>query len=135
MIYEELKENYTKVPYKKPVVLNVIELPNPISNDWRKMVIKLGITSTLLIFGVDTVAFASSGGIGGWAEGLYYGKFIEIAKWLIIGKCGWDCVSRLLKEDFQGAKKSVISCVIMFAVLFGLPHLLNEIENIFRGGL
>ena len=60
---------------------------------------------------------------------LYFDKFIGVIKWVIVGKGGWESVSRMLKEDFNGAKRSLIQYVILFALLLGLPYGLNEIEN------
>lgn len=135
MFYEELKENYTKVSvYKKPFILDVAELPKlPLVVDWRKTVIRIGVTAALVTFGLDLQVFAAEGSsLGKKAEEFYFGMFLDIAKWAIIVKGGWDVVSKSLKEDFDGAKKSVMSYLLIFAVLMGLPWALGIVEDIFR---
>ena len=139
MNYRKLNENHTDE------IIVWTEFPK---DDFLNTNITLQIKHTekpshlgrLLIFSVAGIYFFTIGNtdvlassLDVKAEELYYGKFLSIAKWLIIGKCGWDTVSKTLKEDFQGAKKSVIAAAIMFGVLTGLPWAFNELDLIFRG--
>lgn len=58
-----------------------------------------------------------------------YAKFIEIAKWIVAGRGGWETINKMLKEDFDGAKKSFFSYLTIFAILIGLPRALDFIES------
>lgn len=138
MNFNNLKENYTKVSYKhveQPTFENV-QVQSTFNK--RKVAIKLirlGVTvATIYFFGFDGSVFAASvDSLDVKAERFYFDKFIRIAKWAIIVKGGWDIVNKTLKEDFDGAKRSVLQYGMVFAVLIGLPGGLKMIEELFRG--
>ncbi|QCR33108.1 hypothetical protein [Lysinibacillus sp. SGAir0095] len=133
MIFEELQENYTKVSYRKPLIIeSKKELETVIKkSDLSKKLIKIVIAGTIFYFTMDSSVFAA-GGLDARAEKFYFDTFIGIAKWIVIIKGAWDIVGRSMKEDFEGAKRGLLQYVLIFGVLMGLPWAMNEIESIFR---
>lgn len=109
------------------------------SNEYRRIAWKIGILvggiGIMVLTGIDTTYAAGTGasfepgvGLDEKANALYK-KFIDIAKWIVAGKGGWDSINKMLKEDFEGAKKSFLQYLIIFAILIGLPKALNFIEG------
>lgn len=138
MISSDLREKYTKVPYvinqKKTVSPACLAAPQQVKVSGSKMVKGVLLTSLLtgaVYLNLDDLAHASS--ITVKAERFYFGTFMNIAKWVIIIKGGWDVIAKTLKEDFEGAKKSVVQYLVVFAVLMGLPYALEMVEDIFSG--
>jgi len=136
--FETLQENYTKVSYKREEHPISEENEKKLSIDKRKVAIKLirlGVTvATIYFFGFDGEVFAANqNSLNERAEGFYFGTFIGIARWVIIIKGGWDVINKMLKEDFDGAKRGVFQYIAIFAILLGLPSALKLIEDIFRG--
>lgn len=135
MFFEELKENHTKVVFSRKIhvsVPGVTSEPRLIRNDginFKRIVFKTCLLVGGFMFFGD-IAFAES--LDEKAKQIYFEKFLGIAKWIIIGKGGWDIVSKALKEDFDGAKRSVIQYIVVFATLLGLPWMLGQIEDIFK---
>lgn len=131
----------------------MIDFKEFVSGDWRKkqdeittldkvanhmeqnnmMYAGAGLT-LLLTFGFDVTAFAGTG-IEEKARALYFDKFIGIAKWFIIGKGGWATVHKAIQEDFDGAKKSFISYLVVFIILLALPFTLDQVESVFKDDL
>lgn len=132
MFFQKLEENYTKVSYAKS--------SQPIAeNASNSSIYKKSFTKTIPVFlmgsvfylNLNDVALASN--FTQRAEGFYFGTFMTFAKWIIIIKGGWDVIAKTLKEDFEGAKKSIIQYLVVFVVLMGLPHALDLVEEIFSG--
>ncbi|MGY0692593.1 hypothetical protein ACW2QC_07335 [Virgibacillus sp. FSP13] len=86
--------------------------------------------TALVFLGIPDITFASTG-IDVKARELYFGKFMTFAKWAIIIKGGWDTINKAMKEDFDGAKKSFFSYLIVYVILLGLPWALDEVEGVF----
>lgn len=133
MNFYDLPENYTKVSYRNPLIIEP-KKPEITKKPFKfpKTLIKLIIAGAVFYFTMDTSVFAATG-MEEKAERLYFDKFIGIVKWVIIGKGGWDIVNKALKEDFDGAKKGVLQYLLIFGVLMGLPKALNLVEDIFKG--
>ena len=138
MISHGLRENYTKVPYvmnQRKVVSPVCStVPKQGKTAGAKMVKGVLLTSLLtgaVFLNLDDLAHASN--ITVKAQRFYFGTFMDIAKWVIIIKGGWDIVTKTLKEDFEGAKRSVVQYLMVFAVLMGLPYALEMVEDLFAG--
>lgn len=131
MFFNELQENYTKVSYRKscePVKVSVLT-----SSAFKRSVTKLlpaFLVAGTVYFNLDASAYASA--FSDKAEKLYFTTFMDIAKWVIIIKGGWDIVIKTLKEDFEGAKKCIVQYLLIFAVLMGLPWALSMVEGIFE---
>lgn len=134
IVVEELKENYTKVSYRQTLTSLIDSnelLKSKKTSKIPKRLIKLAIAGAIFYFTMDLSVFAASS-LDEKAEKLYFDKFIGIAKWIVVGKGAWDIISRAMKEDFDGAKRSILQYLLIFAVLMGLPWALTEVENIFR---
>ncbi|WP_172369547.1 hypothetical protein [Sporosarcina jiandibaonis] len=119
---------YANNPINKPIPLP----DSTIKKSYLEPTLKIGLAAALFTFGLDGVAFADTV-IDEEARKLYYGEFIGIAKWILVGKGGWDVVHKALKDDFEGAKKSFLQYLICFAALMGLPWALGKVESIFSG--
>lgn len=104
-----------------------------VSHIKRNKKIYIAAGSALVILAVPHVGFAAPGenAIDIKARQLYFGKFMTFAKWAIGLKGGWDTINKAIKEDFEGAKKSFFSYVIVFAILMGLPRALDQVEEVF----
>jgi hypothetical protein len=98
----------------------------------KGLIVKVCLVTGAMFLGADHFALADTP-IDEKASELYFGKFIGIAKWIIIGKGGWDTMHKMLQEDFVGAKKCVLQYLIIFAILLGLPSALTQVENLFGG--
>jgi hypothetical protein len=88
------------------------------------------ITGTILL-GVDQTVFAAGTSLDTKMTSLYYGKFIGIAQIIIAGKGGFDTIAKVLRDDFDGAKKGFMQYLLAFSVLMGLPKALDFIETLF----
>jgi hypothetical protein len=91
------------------------------------------IGTTLIIFvagGLDGSALASSG-IDEGAKKIYY-KMVNIGKWVIICKGGWDTIQSTVQGDFDSAKKRFISYLLVYLILLGLPWAMDEVDNLFN---
>lgn len=139
MILSNLREDYTKVLYAPKLKVEIYPLTfNAYEEKFKKRNLKkagglftsLALTSAIY-FNLDTTVYASN--LTDKAEGFYFGTFMNIAKWVIIIKGGWDIIAKTLKEDFEGAKKSIVQYLVVFAVLMGLPWALEMVEEIFAG--
>ncbi|MFP7199665.1 hypothetical protein SFC08_01710 [Lysinibacillus halotolerans] len=137
MFFSDLPENYTKVSYRKidPVVRELPPIKIEKSKNYSRTFKIIGLIALTgaAYFGLDSFIYAAGvGGIDEKAERLYFDTFIRIAKWVIIAKGGWDIVAKTLKEDFDGAKRSILQYMMIFAVLMGLPWGLGIVEDIFK---
>lgn len=92
--------------------------------------LKFCLIGGALVFGMESDVLAATT-LEEKAEALYYDKFIGIARWVIAGKGGFDTISKLLKEDFDGAKKAGFQYLLTFLVLMGLPKGLKFVEELF----
>lgn len=107
---------------------NVPVRPRKVS---KKVVITTCLIAGTLCLGIVDPAFASTG-LDLKAKELYYGKFLGLAKWIIVGKGGWDTINKALKEDFDGAKKCFLQYLMVFGILLALPYGLDQVELFFR---
>lgn len=92
--------------------------------------IKIVTLSGIFWLSTQSVAFAES--LDDKARVLYYDKFLGLAKWVIAGKGGFDTLNKMLKEDFDGAKKTGIQYIMVFCILLGLPKALDYVVSIFE---
>lgn len=132
MIFEKLEEKYTKVSYAKssqPIV-EIVSNSSTYKKSFANLVPVIAMGSVFYL-NLHDVALAS--GFTERAEKFYFDTFMMLAKWIIIIKGGWDVIAKTLKEDFEGAKKSIIQYLVVFVVLMGLPHALDLVEEIFSG--
>ena len=97
------------------------------------LLVKICAITGVVLFGIESYAFAEvpGGSIDEKGRELYYGPFISIASGIIAFKGGWDTLHKVLKEDFEGAKRSFLQYLIAFAGLLSLPKALEYVESLF----
>lgn len=95
------------------------------------MVYKIAGSTVVILMagGAFDYAFAAST-IDTGAQVLY-GKLMNIGKWIIIFKGGFDTVKHMVNGDFDGAKKGFVSYLVVYLFLLGLPWAMNEVDAIF----
>ena len=113
-----------------------VSLPSNYANeesivrDYSRL-LKISLITGTILLGVDQTVFAAGGSLDEKMTTLYYGKFIGIAQIIIAGKGGFDTIAKVLRDDFDGAKKGFMQYLLAFAVLMGLPKALDFIETLF----
>lgn len=134
MFFEKLEENYTKVSYARSSQSIAEKVPTPsIYKKSFTKILPVVVMGSVIYLNLHDVALASN--FTDRAEDFYFKTFMTLAKWVIIIKGGWDIIAKTLKEDFEGAKKCIVQYLVVFAVLMGLPHALNFVEDFFREGI
>jgi hypothetical protein len=97
-----------------------------------KTSIKVAATSTILVFGFDTLAFATDGNAIDQKANSIYAKLLLIGKWVIIIKGAMDTINNMLKGDNDSAKKSFLGYLLVYVILHGFPWAMNEVDNMFK---
>jgi hypothetical protein len=85
---------------------------------------------SVIMLASGSTAFASTG-IEAGAQRLY-AKLLDIGKWVIIFKGGFDTIKNMASGDFDAAKRGFMSYLIVYIFLLALPWAMNEIDGIFR---
>lgn len=78
----------------------------------------------------DGSVFASSG-IDIGARKMYT-KVCAIGKWAIVVKGGLDVINTVMTGDMGSLKSKIISYIVAFCSLMGLPWLLDQVEVLFN---
>lgn len=86
--------------------------------------------TTAFVLAPDQIIEASTG-IDASANRMY-SKLLNVGKWIIIIKGGIDTINNSVKGDFDTAKKSFLSYLIVYLVLNALPWAMNEVDNVFK---
>lgn len=86
-------------------------------------------TSAIIFAGPDVALAANSLDVSG---NMIYGKIVNIGKWIIIVKGGIDIIQNVTSGDFQTAKKSFLSYLLVYGTLFALPWGMGQVETIFK---
>lgn len=86
---------------------------------------------TLIIMASANVVHAATGIDAGGRH--IYSKLVNIGKWIIIFKGGWDTIMNTVKGDFDSAKKSFMQYLLIYVVLLALPWSLDQVDGVFRG--
>jgi hypothetical protein len=97
-----------------------------------KTSIKVAATSSILIFGFDTFAFATDGDVIDRKANVIYGKLLLLGKWVIIIKGAIDTINNMVKGDTDTAKKSFLGYLLIYVILHSLPWAMNEVDNLFK---
>lgn len=63
---------------------------------------------------------------------MLYRKVLNVGKWLIIIKGGWEIIASTVKSDFDKVKKVMVQYLIAYGCLWLFPFVLDEIENFFN---
>jgi hypothetical protein len=95
----------------------------------RKTYTIAGLTLIFLI-GFPSDVFAVDSRIDISAKKMYK-KLIEVGKWVIIFKGGMECIQSVTDGDFPSAKKKFLGYLLIYALLFAFPWLMDEIEKMF----
>jgi len=61
-----------------------------------------------------------------------HAKLCAIGKWVIVVKGSIDTIQSILNGDFAAAKQHFWSYLMCFAVLLGLPWVLDQVEGVFN---
>lgn len=85
---------------------------------------------TLLLFiGLTDQAFAGTG-IDEKANSIYK-KLVKIGKWVIVAKGGMETIKNAADGDFDSAKKKFLGYLVVYALLWGLPWAMDQVEGLF----
>lgn len=87
-----------------------------------------GVTVIVLLTGSH--AFAA-GSVEDGARVLYY-ELVRIGKWVIIFKGGIDTIKAAGSGDFETARKSFFSHVLIYMLLFGLPYAIDKTDAVLK---
>jgi hypothetical protein len=99
------------------------------------------------VVGTTLIIFAAGGGFDsgavfaaadGYTNGIIdkeasivYKDLVDIGKWLIIGRGGWEIITKVLSHDVEGAKKNFIGYLLAYVLLLAFPHLMDKVDGIF----
>ncbi|MEH7249184.1 hypothetical protein V7114_20705 [Neobacillus niacini] len=96
------------------------------------------------VIGTTVFIFAAGGGLDfafaadGYTNGIIdkeaeivYKDLVDIGKWLIIGRGGWEIITKVLSHDVEGAKKNFIGYLLAYVLLLAFPHLMDKVDGIF----
>lgn len=61
----------------------------------------------------------------------FYHKIIKVGKWFIIIKGAVDIIRNVVKGDFDSAKKSGLSNVMIYVILLALPWTFEQVDLLF----
>jgi hypothetical protein len=95
------------------------------------------VGTTIFVFAVSggfDIAFAADGYTNGIIDKeakIIYKDLCDIGKWLIIGRGGWEVITKSLNQDVDGAKKSFIGYLLAYVLLLSFPHLMTKIDTLF----
>jgi hypothetical protein len=88
-------------------------------------------TTIIIMLATADVAFAATTGIDVGGRRIY-SKLLSLSKWVIIIKGGFDIINNTVKGDFDVAKKSFFSYLMVYIILLGLPWALDQIDMVFN---
>lgn len=82
--------------------------------------------------GVDFASTASAAtNIDAAGRSIYF-KIVDIGKWFIISKGGFDTIKSMMQGDADSAKRNFFSYLIVYVVLLGLPWGFDTVEDVFK---
>jgi hypothetical protein len=88
-------------------------------------------TTVFIFLATADVAFAASTGIDVGGRRIYT-KLLNVSKWIIIIKGGFDIVNATIRGDYDVAKKSFFSYLMVYIILLGLPWALDQVDTVFK---
>ncbi|QVY63007.1 hypothetical protein [Cytobacillus gottheilii] len=92
----------------------------------------VGATVVILIAGGGFDYALAASAIDAGAQSLYY-EIIGIGKWVIVFKGGFDAIKSVGNGDFDSAKKTFFSHVLVYLMLLGLPYAMDKVDDVFHG--
>ena len=66
---------------------------------------------------------------------IIYGKLLLVGKWIIIIKGAIDTINNTVQGDFNSAKKSFLSYLIIYLILNAFPWAMDQVDTMFKGGV
>lgn len=88
-----------------------------------------GYTIFFICCAIDGASAASGIDVGARKM---YDKICGIAKWIIAGKGALDVTNTIMTGDMASLKPKILSYVVAFFSLLGLPWLLDQVEVLFN---
>lgn len=92
----------------------------------------IGTTIIIFVAGGGLDYASASTGIDVAARGLYK-ELVRVGKWIIIFKGGMDTIKSIGNGDFDAAKKSFFSYLLVYLLLLGLPYGMDKVDQVFNG--
>lgn len=90
------------------------------------------IGTTIIIFAsgiLDQNVLAATGIDAGGNR--IYSKLVNIGKWVIIFKGGFDTIQNTLKGDMDMARKSFLQYLMIYVILLALPWSMRQVDTVF----
>lgn len=97
----------------------------------HKIAYRIVGTTIFIMLTTADIAFAATTGIDAGGRRIYT-KLLSLSKWVIIIKGGWDIINNTVKGDFEVAKKSFFSYLMVYIILLGLPWALDQVDTVFK---
>lgn len=97
--------------------------------DNKRIYLRLLIITLIYVLNSNT-AFADSA-ID--KKGKYiYKKIVNVGKWFIIGKGGFDIIQSASEGDTSSVKKKLFTYIFIYAALLILPWGLDQVDSVFN---
>lgn len=90
------------------------------------------IGTTIIIFAsgiLDQNVLAATGIDAGGNR--IYSKLVNLGKWVIIFKGGFDTIQNTLKGDMDMARKSFLQYLMIYVILLALPWSMRQVDTVF----
>lgn len=122
-------ESFMEGSYRKPSTLE--EIVKHVERN--KMIYQVAGITLVIMLNASGVAFADTTSVlDAKAKAIYFGKLIGFGKWAIIIKAGWDTINKTIREDFDGAKRSFLSYLMVYVLLWALPWSMDQVGDLFK---
>jgi len=129
--WKEFREASSPAPWC--YVVDVRDLPSAAAKSimTRGTLIKVFGITFIVMAGLPNSTFAAAAGTGidAGADKVYK-KLLLIAKWVIIFKGGIDTIKSVAEGDLAAAKKNFLGYGVTYAILWGLPWMMKEIDKL-----
>lgn len=92
------------------------------------------ITTCDVSFAAGTLSIPTAGSmdpIGPAARGLY-SQLVNIGKWIIVFKGGFETIKSMGNGDVDAAKKNFFGYLLSYLFLLGLPYGMDKVDQVFN---
>lgn len=117
--------------------MKTIKFNEFMSGEYKKKEKKLDPISPIIVGGL-VVGFVILTGFdvsaaSGIDEGMtkMYSKLLNVGKWFIIIKGGFDIINSMMMGDFHSVKRGALGYLLIYATLQALPWGMNQIDEVF----
>lgn len=131
--WQEFRGRKITVPSSSCYVVDVRTLPASTAKVIlsKGTIIKVAGISFILLAAMPGSSFAAAAGTGiDVGADKIYKKLLLIAKWVIIFKGGIDTIKSVAEGDLAAAKKNFLGYGVTYAILWGLPWMMKEIDKL-----